>query len=42
MGALGSGVGLALWVGFLAWAGYAISFLLRRGPGNIPRAVLSG
>ena len=40
-GALASGVGIALWLAFLAWVGYAISFLLRPGRGNIGRAVIS-
>lgn len=39
--ALRSGVGIAMWVGFLAWVGYAISFLFRPGPGHIGRAVIS-
>lgn len=30
-----------IYVGFLAWVGYAISFLVRRGRVNIPRAVIS-
>lgn len=34
-------VGAVLWVGFLAWVGYAISLLVRRERGNIPRAVVS-
>ena len=34
-------VGAALWIGFLAWVLYAISFLVRRGRVNIPRAVIS-
>ena len=40
-GALGTGVGIALWVSFLAWVGYAISFLVWPGRVNIPRAVIS-
>lgn len=34
-------VGAALYLGFLAWSGYAISLLVRRGRVNIPRAVIS-
>ena len=40
-GALGTGVGIALWVSFLACVGYAISFLVWPGRVNIPRAVIS-
>jgi 4-hydroxybenzoate polyprenyltransferase len=36
-----SPVGAVLWVAFLAWVLYAISFLVRRGRVNIPRAVIS-
>lgn len=36
-----SPVGAVLYVGFLAWVGYAISLLVRRGRVNIPRAVVS-
>jgi 4-hydroxybenzoate polyprenyltransferase len=38
---LGSAVGAVLYLGFLAWVVYAISFLVRPGPGRIPRAVIS-
>ena len=39
---LGSGAGGALiYAGFLAWVGYAISWLIRKGHINIPRAVIS-
>jgi 4-hydroxybenzoate polyprenyltransferase len=34
-------VGAALYLGFLAWVGYAISLLVRPGRVNIPRAVVS-
>jgi 4-hydroxybenzoate polyprenyltransferase len=34
-------VGALVYVGFFAWVLYAISFLRRRGPGHIPRAVVS-
>ena len=34
-------VGAGLWIGFLGWVLYAISFLVRRGRVNIPRAVIS-
>jgi len=38
---LGSGAGGALiYTGFLAWVGYAISWLIRKGRVNIPRAVI--
>jgi len=40
-GALRSAAGIVMWVGFLAWVLYAISFLLRPGRGNIGRAVIS-
>src|SRR5262249_8333617 len=30
-----------LWLALLGWVGYAISLLVRRAPGNIPRAVVS-
>jgi 4-hydroxybenzoate polyprenyltransferase len=36
-----SPVGAVLWAAFLAWVLYAISFLVRRGRVNIPRAVIS-
>lgn len=38
---LGSAVGPVIYVGFLAWVCYAISFLVRTGRVNIPRAVTS-
>lgn len=39
--ALGAGgLTLLLHVGFLAWVGYALALLVRRRPGNIPRAVV--
>ena len=34
-------IGAALYLGLLAWVGYAISLLVRRGRVNIPRAVVS-
>lgn len=37
----GGGVGAALYLGFLAWVGYAIRLLVRPGRANIPRAVVS-
>jgi len=36
----GGPVGAALYLGFLAWVGYAISLLVRPGRVNIPRAVV--
>jgi UbiA prenyltransferase family len=38
---LGSAVGALLYTIFLAWVCYAISFLVRKGHVNIPRAVIS-
>ena len=38
---LGSTVGALLYTIFLAWVCYAISFLVRKGHVNIPRAVIS-
>ena len=38
---VGGPVGAALYVGFLAWVGYAVSLLVRPGRVNIPRAVVS-
>jgi 4-hydroxybenzoate polyprenyltransferase len=37
----GPPIGIVLWAGLFAWAGYAISLLVRRGRVNIPRAVVS-
>ena len=37
--ALGGGFVAALWLLFAAWVLYALSFLRRRGPGDVPRAV---
>lgn len=37
---LESPVGALVYIGFLAWVGYAISFLVRQGHMNIPRAVI--
>lgn len=37
--ALGGGFVAALWLLFTAWVLYALSFLRRRGPGDVPRAV---
>lgn len=37
----GGPVGVVLYVGFLGWVGYAISWLVRRGRVNIPRAVVA-
>ncbi|NJD31208.1 MAG: hypothetical protein FIB04_04915 [Gammaproteobacteria bacterium] len=37
--ALASALVAALWVIFAGWALYALSFLKRRGPGDVPRAV---
>lgn len=34
-------VGALVYVGFLAWVGFAISFLVRQGRVNIPRAVIA-
>jgi hypothetical protein len=38
---VGSPVELLIYLGFLGWVGYAISWLVRRGRVNIPRAVIS-
>jgi hypothetical protein len=40
-GALASIASIILWLGFLGWVSYAISFLVRAGRTNIPRAVIS-
>jgi 4-hydroxybenzoate polyprenyltransferase len=37
----GGATGAVIWAGFLAWVGYAISWLTRKGRVNIPRAVIS-
>ena len=37
----GQPLALVLWAGLAAWAGHAISLLVRRGRVNIPRAVVS-
>jgi 4-hydroxybenzoate polyprenyltransferase len=37
----GSPVEVLMYLGFLGWVGYAISWLVRRGRVNIPRAVIS-
>ena len=38
---VGNPLGAVVYVGFLAWVCYAISFLVRRHRVNIPRAVIS-
>lgn len=38
---IGGGVGAALYLGFLAWVGYAVWLLVRPGRANFPRAVVS-
>jgi hypothetical protein len=38
---VGSPVEVLIYLGFLGWVGYAISWLVRRGRVNIPRAVIS-
>jgi 4-hydroxybenzoate polyprenyltransferase len=38
---LGSAAGALIYAGFLAWVCYAISWLVRKGRVNIPRAVIS-
>jgi hypothetical protein len=38
---VGSAAGALIYIGFLAWVCYSISFLVRRGHINIPRAVIS-
>ena len=37
----GGGAGAALYLGFLAWVGYAVWLLVRPGRANFPRAVVS-
>lgn len=36
-----SPTGIAVFVGYLAWVIYALSFLWRSGPGHVPKAVIS-
>jgi 4-hydroxybenzoate polyprenyltransferase len=38
---IGGGIGAALYLGFLAWVGYAVWLLVRPGRANFPRAVVS-
>jgi 4-hydroxybenzoate polyprenyltransferase len=38
---VGSPTEIVIYLGFLGWVGYAISWLVRRGRVNIPRAVIS-
>jgi len=33
--------GVLLWLALVGWIGVALSFLLRRRPGDVPRAVVS-
>ena len=37
----GSAIAIAIWLLFTLWVAYALRFVFRRGPGDIPRAVVS-
>ena len=37
----GSAITIAIWFVFTLWVAYALRFVFRRGPGDIPRAVVS-
>jgi hypothetical protein len=40
VGGFDSPSGFFLWLGFVAWLGLAVSLLIRRRPGDVPRAVV--
>lgn len=41
VGGFDSPSGLFLWLGFVAWLGFSVALLIRREPGDVPRAVIS-
>lgn len=40
VGGFDSPSGLFLWLGFVSWLGFAVSLLIHRRPGDVPRAVV--